>query len=1715
MPDPNEEREKKLREIWNRKLKQFPELSQYGDRPWGSSLIIPKNVASHWRRLEGIPETPTQTPSPGQVPTPVPQQQPGIDEQVSVRKYPTVDQIKSAWQGIKGWTEPQQEYDPTVKTAIPDPVDWGQRFSTLGTGLEKFAKYGALNPLSIAGRGLRDIWGVVKEESPDSARLPQTGESFTDFLKRTGVEELGRTGLGEITQVSQEVAGPAAGLAAAYGWQGEQGEKGEQAVRARAKELRDQGIGWAMAYDQALKEAEKYGEVSPLQSFVSREITDPIEAITPGIGISKAIRAGSKQALDVAKKQVAKQIPEQAKITGPFRGDIDQIKSDITTSSPDLEDIRGQKNAKSLLAAKEKEIHDRVETIFMDRFDPKTGAVKELAEEDAAYINYHLGKDLPFSPFKPKPLSKVDVPDVRPVTRPAVKATVSEPLLPRELRGAKPRYNIGRDQYIPAFDSDIDRALFIVAQKTPSRRDADYMNWLRNVLPDMDELSIRQAGKEVREHIKNTVRGQESGSIQIPRSRIAQEVRQPSVTPDAPSAIPEELIPGSGVTPDTILDALSKPLREYSSRLLEKRLTNKLGGPSASPYKKFYEAELLRRKKQPEIPVFTGRFAQPPPVVRYKEDIDDIRNIWEDVSVKDPELLSEQKFFNEQSVDDLLDAVTATPGRFRNILAGLPGAGRIFGRTVVSGRTKDLKFGFRPSTIAVDRSEIARTADIEGVGYRLFQALQDGKSSGRLARFGEDVFDIDETGMLSLTDGSAKMFDEVMENPGQYINSITPQQYQWIKDAHQLTKQLAENYQAVSGKKLIVDKGGREYYWPRFTIKDDKLNFAKPSGEKIGAKQTPEYNRLFTNIEEGIEKGVNYNTSPQAILSLYSGALDKMIRDQIFIKRWIKKGIGKDPTEVKGRPFIPEWQQKRGLDEQIVLDPEAIKELSGPLGMPKDFLRPVEMVAAVPKFLVTAVLDTGQFMIQGLTLLATTPVGWAQATKAAVGEIFKPGNYNKMLNSPKYKELLNDASSHGMDVDALVEYLDAIAKPGPFQRGLSKIPVVRTLAERFQKGFQAYMGLGRLHMYEAMSDFIKAGKTGINPKTGLQYTTKEIDDQLFQAARQADSLLGGTNTKALGISATQRQVENGILFFAPRYTRAVYGVVGHALGTGMTADFTRRTLGKMAFGAILIVAGLNGLSGTARGKSRTQIAQGIEDSLNPRKGAKFLSVKVGNQYIGVGGGFRAMARLITSLFSEEEWRRSMEDPSTSNKILRNPLVKGFRSKAPIVTGTLIDTIDEQDYVGGEFSIIDNPAGFFEEGVKRNLPFPIQAFIEAAAYDDAGDLSIPDWGRLGGAVGVAGIEFLGGRTIPESASEKRTEIGREFLQSFKLPGSEIPLGDMTVAELAEERGYKFPSEGAFAVPQADLQKNIEEYWELPPILRKELESHPDFDQADKNYKGSLKKFNMARYNYYEEREKLKGAQQEELQEMIGNSISRNPQQPMKHYRLWLRDNNILSGYAEESNKIYDKAVQQGAFRKSKSESPFRRAEEVYYNLLYSDDEDTFKEAFKREYVSLEKEGGEFNWDERNRREEFLRNTYGDKFVTDIVDSNRMSKYLPDEEKQRRKDMDVISKIGYWNVDEELAIRHGVKDQLEEYKRLQDINDLDAKEYLDSNPVLKTKVIGQVSFERQMKRLTNPDLDGLLYKYGYTSKPVVETLSPSTVFKPLIGGGGSTVGIRRPW
>ena len=101
-----------------------------------------------------------------------------------------------------------------------------------------------------------------------------------------------------------------------------------------------------------------------------------------------------------------------------------------------------------------------------------------------------------------------------------VTITTTEFNLPSNLITAKPRYNIGSTPYLPDFESDIDKALFIVAQVSKSAQDDKYMAWLKNIFPDLSEHQIRMSGRQVRDHIKTTVSGQPDGEIFIPASEI-------------------------------------------------------------------------------------------------------------------------------------------------------------------------------------------------------------------------------------------------------------------------------------------------------------------------------------------------------------------------------------------------------------------------------------------------------------------------------------------------------------------------------------------------------------------------------------------------------------------------------------------------------------------------------------------------------------------------------------------------------------------------------------------------------------------------------------------------------------------------------------------------------------------------------------------------------------------------------------------------------------------------------------------------------------------------------------------------------------------------------------------------------------------------------------------------------------------------------------------
>lgn len=113
--------------------------------------------------------------------------------------------------------------------------------------------------------------------------------------------------------------------------------------------------------------------------------------------------------------------------------------------------------------------------------------------------------------------------------------------LERDLQGAKPRFNIGTNSYEPQFDNDLDKALFIIAQKTPSKRDADYLKYVMEQT-GLSNFEARQAGLLVRAQIKNALKGQEPGIVKIPALHKSK------------SSISESMIPNKGfkgTVPDT------------------------------------------------------------------------------------------------------------------------------------------------------------------------------------------------------------------------------------------------------------------------------------------------------------------------------------------------------------------------------------------------------------------------------------------------------------------------------------------------------------------------------------------------------------------------------------------------------------------------------------------------------------------------------------------------------------------------------------------------------------------------------------------------------------------------------------------------------------------------------------------------------------------------------------------------------------------------------------------------------------------------------------------------------------------------------------------------------------------------------------------------------------------------------------------------------------
>jgi N12 class adenine-specific DNA methylase len=168
-----------------------------------------------------------------------------------------------------------------------------------------------------------------------------------------------------------------------------------------------------------------------------------------------------------------------------------------------------------------------------------------------------LGTPAPVTPT-------VDIP-VTPPFKPAFQLGVDEtgtvptirvpPTLPQGLAGAAPRFNIGSTQYTPVFESDLDKAALILAQKTPSKRDADYLDFVMRHT-GTDEAGARALGQQVKTAVKEAVKDQPEGEVPIPN--ILWNAQPPAAAPTPETASAPETAPIPSQPPGTEAPAAPK-----------------------------------------------------------------------------------------------------------------------------------------------------------------------------------------------------------------------------------------------------------------------------------------------------------------------------------------------------------------------------------------------------------------------------------------------------------------------------------------------------------------------------------------------------------------------------------------------------------------------------------------------------------------------------------------------------------------------------------------------------------------------------------------------------------------------------------------------------------------------------------------------------------------------------------------------------------------------------------------------------------------------------------------------------------------------------------------------------------------------------------------------------------------------------------------------------
>lgn len=403
------------------------------------------------------------------------------------------------------------------------------------------------------------------------------------------------------------------------------------------------------------------------------------------------------------------------------------------------------------------------------------------------------------------------------------------------------------------------------------------------------------------------------------------------------------------------------------------------------------------------------------------------------------------------------------------------------------------------------------------------------------------------------------------------------------------------------------------------------------------------------------------------------------------------------------------------------------------------FLRDVPAAGDIARVL-KAGFDFGAPFLQGIPLLARRPDIWAKATVrhykiAAKGRGFHQAYVQKNIDVVREMVELNIPLGAGA-----TDYFNALHRGGALEQvgGFinTKLGVDAAIAgdsRLAKKAGQAVKGTGEKFMtvgktfessFEGFNDYAR-----IEMFKALRNTAAKSEGGMQDLAAFIRNMTGALDTAALGVSPSQQAFERGWMFFSPRYTRASLALMADAFQGGLRGQQARQTFVQMATGGAVAYMAFAEALGQPIKLDPRPVGEGGD-------GAKFMTVEINGQNVGIGGFWTSMIRLIGNTATwDVDSPAALIKPSTRD----NPIARWLRSRSAPTTGLATDWWNGANFLGES---IEGAGGWSQHMLKQTLPFT----IENAVFEEG-----PIFGRL-----TAGVpaEFAGGRTFPVSAFEYR-------------------------------------------------------------------------------------------------------------------------------------------------------------------------------------------------------------------------------------------------------------------------------------------------------------------------------------------------------------------------